>query len=295
MARPLRFGISIVPTASDFGSIVEQVRAAEDGGLELVGIQDHPYQRRFLDTYALLANLIARTERVRFFPDVTSLAMRDPPMIAKAAASLDVMSGGRFELGLGAGNFWDAVEGMGRPRRTNREAFAALEEAIAIIRAALDVGPEKRVVRGPGPFFPVPGYPAGPPPAHRVGIWLGVYRSRGLRLVAQQADGWIPSLGYVGLDDLKRASATIDAEARAAGRDPDDITRLLNIGGLIGDVERSDVPLAGPVDHWVETLARWATELGTDSFVIYPADGSADQVRRFAAEVAPAVREHLGR
>ena len=295
MARPLSFGISIVPTATDFGSIVEQVRAAEDGGLELVGIQDHPYQRRFLDTYALLANLIARTERVRFFPDVTSLAMRDPPMIAKAAASLDVMSGGRFELGLGAGNFWDAVEGMGRPRRTNREAFAALEEAIAIIRAALDVGPEKRVVCGPGPFFPVPGYPAGPPPAHRVGIWLGVYRPRGLRLVAEQADGWIPSLGYVGLDDLKRASATIDAEARAAGRDPDEITRLLNIGGVIGDVERSDVPLAGPVDHWVETLSRWATEIGTDSFVVYPADGSADQVRRFAAEVAPAVREHLGR
>jgi alkanesulfonate monooxygenase SsuD/methylene tetrahydromethanopterin reductase-like flavin-dependent oxidoreductase (luciferase family) len=295
MSRPLRFGISVVPSAASFEGIVEQVRAAEDGGLDLVGIQDHPYQRRFLDTFSLIANLLARTDRIRFFPDVTSLAMRDPAMVAKAAASMDVMSGGRFELGLGAGNFWDAVEGMGRPRRTNRQAFAALEEAIAIIRAALDVGPEKRVVRGPGPFHPIPGYPAGPPPAHRVGIWLGVYRSRGLRLVALHADGWIPSLGYVDLDELRRASQVIDAEARAAGRDPDDITKLLNVGGMIGDVEPSDVPLAGPVDHWVETLSRWATELGTDSFVIYPADGSADQVRRFAAEVAPAVRERLGR
>jgi alkanesulfonate monooxygenase SsuD/methylene tetrahydromethanopterin reductase-like flavin-dependent oxidoreductase (luciferase family) len=295
MARPLRFGLSVVPYAADYESILEQVREAEEGGLELIGIQDHPYQRRYLDTYSLIANLLARTDRLRFFPDVTSLAMRDAPMIAKAAASMDVMSGGRFELGLGAGNFWDAVEGMGRPKRTNREAFAALEEAIAIIRAALDVGPEKRVVRGPGPFIPVPGYPAGPPPAHRVEIWLGVYRSRGLKLVGRVADGWIPSLGYVGLDDLERGSAVIVEAAIAAGRNPDEITKLLNIGGFIGAVERGDSPLTGPVDHWVDKLSSWATDIGTDSFLLYPADGSADQVRRFAAEVAPRVRERLGR
>ncbi len=287
MARPLRFGINIVPNAAAYDGIIEQVRAAEDGGLDLVGVQDHPYQRRFLDTYSLIADLLARTDRLRFFPDVTSLAMRDPPMIAKAAASMDVMSGGRFELGLGAGNFWDAVAGMGRPKRTNREAFAALEEAIAIIRAALDVGPEKRVVRGPGPFYPIPGYPSGPPPAHRVGIWLGVYRSRGLDLVGRLADGWIPSLGYVSLDALKRASARIDETAIAAGRDPDDITKLLNFNGVIGEGE--------PAAHWVETLASWATEIGIDSFILYPEEGNADQVRRYATEVAPAVHERLGR
>jgi len=115
MARPLRFGLSVVPYASEYAGILEQVRVAEERGLDLVGIQDHPYQRRYLDTYSLIPDLMARTERLRFFPDVTSLAMRDPPMIAKAAASMDVMSGGRFELGLGAGNFWNAVSGMGRP------------------------------------------------------------------------------------------------------------------------------------------------------------------------------------
>ena len=292
MARPLRFGISVTPSAASYADIVEAVRVAEAAGLDLVGIQDHPYQRRFLDTYALIADLLARTERLRFFPDVTSLPMRSPPMIAKAAASLDIMSGGRFELGLGSGNFWDAVAGMGGPRRTNPEAFAALEEAIAIIRAALD---GERVVRGEGPHYPVPGYPAGPPPTHRVGIWLGVYGQRGLKLVGRAADGWVPSLGYTTPERLARSSRAIDEAAVAAGRDPDAITRLLNVGGTITSGGRGADPLTGPVEHWVATLAAWADQISTDSFIFWPPDGSADQVRRFADEVAPAVRERVGR
>jgi alkanesulfonate monooxygenase SsuD/methylene tetrahydromethanopterin reductase-like flavin-dependent oxidoreductase (luciferase family) len=107
------FGLSVTPTAETYPQIVAQVLAAEQAGLDLVGIQDHPYQRRFLDTFALIGDLLARTSRLRFFPDVASLPMRPPAMLAKTAASLDVMSGGRFELGVGAGNFWDAVAGMG--------------------------------------------------------------------------------------------------------------------------------------------------------------------------------------
>jgi alkanesulfonate monooxygenase SsuD/methylene tetrahydromethanopterin reductase-like flavin-dependent oxidoreductase (luciferase family) len=63
-------------------------------------VQDHPYQRRFLDTFSLLAFVAARTSRVRLFPDVANLPLRDPAMLAKASASIDVLSGGRFELGL---------------------------------------------------------------------------------------------------------------------------------------------------------------------------------------------------
>ena len=107
----------------------------------------------------------ARPHRLRMFPDVASLPMRPPTMLAKAAASMDVMSGGRFELGLGAGAFWDAVAGMGGVRRGRGETGDALEEAIQLIRAALDVGPERGVARGPGPHYPIPGYPPGPPTA----------------------------------------------------------------------------------------------------------------------------------
>src|SRR6266511_2780155 len=88
---------------------------ADRSRLDLVGIQDHPYQRRFLDTLALIETLLAETRRVRVFPDVANLPLRPPATLAKEAASLDVLSGGRFELGLGAGAFWDAIEAMGGP------------------------------------------------------------------------------------------------------------------------------------------------------------------------------------
>jgi alkanesulfonate monooxygenase SsuD/methylene tetrahydromethanopterin reductase-like flavin-dependent oxidoreductase (luciferase family) len=288
------FGLGVNPLAAAHREIVAQVQVAERGGLDLVGIQDHPYQRRFLDTFALIGDLLARTSRLRFFPDVASLPMRPPTMIAKAAVSLDVMSGGRFELGLGAGAFWDAVAGMGGPRRTTAEALDALEEAVAIIRAALDVGPERRVVRGPGPYYPVPGYPPGPPPAHRIEIWIGAYRPRGARLIGRLADGWVPSLGYVAFDRLRDASARIDEAAREAGRDPAAIRRILNIGGAITDGARGDAPLVGPVDQWIDTLAGWATDPGFDAFVFIPPDAETAQVERFAAEVAPAVLEAIG-
>jgi alkanesulfonate monooxygenase SsuD/methylene tetrahydromethanopterin reductase-like flavin-dependent oxidoreductase (luciferase family) len=287
----LRFGISVAPVADEYRAIVGQVLAAECGGLDLVGIQDHPYQRRFLDTFALIADLLARTDRLRFFPDVASLPLRPPTMLAKAAASLDVMSGGRFELGLGAGNFWDAVAGMGGPRRTSAEAADALEEAIPLIRAALDVGPEKRVARGPGPVYPVPGYPPGPPPAHRVEIWVGAYKPRGLRLIGRLADGWVPSHGYMGPDAFRVASAAIDAAAIGAGRDPAGIRRIYNFGGRITDEPAGDDPLVGPPDRWIETLTGWAIDPGVDSFVFWPGETTTKQVERFAADVVPAVRE----
>ena len=282
------FGLSVTPNADAYRDIVAQVLAAERGGLDLVGIQDHPYQRRFLDTFSLLADVLARTERVHVFPDVANLPLRPPPMIAKAAASLDVMSGGRFELGIGSGVFWQAVAGMGGPNRSTGEAVDGLEEAIGIIRAALD---GERVVRGPGPVYPVPGYPPGPPPAHRIEIWVGAYRPRGLRLIGRLADGWVPSLAYMGPDAFRAAAAVLDTAAEKAGRDPRTIRRIYNVAGTITDGDRGPGPLDGPVDHWVETLASWATDLGVTAFIFWPPDAEVRHVERFAAEVVPAVRQ----
>jgi alkanesulfonate monooxygenase SsuD/methylene tetrahydromethanopterin reductase-like flavin-dependent oxidoreductase (luciferase family) len=248
----------------------------------LVGIQDHPYQRRFLDTFVLIGDLLARTERIRFFPDVASLPMRRPAMIAKAAASLDVISGGRFELGLGGGAFWQAVEGMGGTVRQKGQSLPALEEAIAIIRQALDVGAERRVVRNEGSFYPVM-YPAGPPPAHRVEIWVGAMSVGALRLIGRAADGWIPGGGVSRAAEFPRLNKVIDEAALAAGRDPRSIRRIANVGQLPADTrEATDVLLALAIDYAI------------DGFVFWPADSAATEVEHFAHEVVPAVRSALG-
>jgi alkanesulfonate monooxygenase SsuD/methylene tetrahydromethanopterin reductase-like flavin-dependent oxidoreductase (luciferase family) len=267
------------------------VEAADRFGLDLVGIQDHPYQRRYLDTFLLLADLLARTSRLSFFPDVANLPLRHPAMIAKAAASLDRMSGGRFELGIGAGTFWQAVVGMGGPNRTMAEAVDALEEALRVIRGALD---GERVVRGSGPHYPIPGYPPGPPPAHRIEIWIGAYKQRGLRLIANQADGWVPSLRYMDPEKFRRATAVLDEASAGAGRDPRSIRRIYNISGAITGGLRGEGWLDGPVEHWVQTLAAWRVDLGVDAFIFWPSDTAPSTVERFATEIVPAVRQAVG-
>src|SRR3712207_3572696 len=168
--RELEFGASVEPLADPPDYAASITKAADRAGLDLVGIQDHPYQRRFLDTWTLISTLVPVTERVRFFPDVANLPLRPPAMLAKAAASLDVLSGGRIELGLGAGAFWEAVVGMDGPRRSPGEAVRATEEAIQVMRL---VWSDERSLRLEGEFYSLRGMRPGPPPAHPIGIWVG--------------------------------------------------------------------------------------------------------------------------
>ena len=283
------FGFFLTPEASSYEELIREVEVAERGGLDLIGIQDHPYQRRFLDTFALIADLLARTERLRFFPDVANLPLRPPPMLAKLAASLDLMSGGRFELGLGAGAFWDALAAMGGPRRSPGESVEALAEAIEIIRRAWR---GERSVSFEGRHYSVAGYHPGPSPAHEIGIWVGAYKPRMLRLTGRAADGWIPSLGGAPPEAVPEMTKHLEEGAAEAGRDPGAIRRLYNVSGMIVDGETRDL-LQGPPRHWIETLTGFVTELGFDGFVFWPAEDPLGQIERFAGEVAPGVRDAL--
>src|SRR3954451_24297331 len=112
------FGVFPVPETEHRERVIEQVLLADRLGLDLVGIQDHPYQRRYLDTWTLIAYLAARTERVRLFTDVPNLPLRSPALLPKAVASLDLLSGGRIELGLGSGAFWEGIAAWGGPVRS---------------------------------------------------------------------------------------------------------------------------------------------------------------------------------
>ncbi|HEY7592875.1 MAG TPA: LLM class flavin-dependent oxidoreductase, partial [Actinophytocola sp.] len=133
--HPLEFGVFLPPQADAVEDTLTLARLADAVGLDLVSVQDHPYQAAFLDTWTLLSAIAASTTSVRVFPNVANLPLRPPAVLARSAATLDILSGGRAELGLGAGSFWDAIAGMGGPRRTPGESVRALEEAIGVIRA----------------------------------------------------------------------------------------------------------------------------------------------------------------
>ena len=285
--RPLEFGISLVPNHDDLGLMRELTRQADELGLDLVGIQDHPYQWRYLDTFTLIGDLIARTERIRFFPDVANLPLRLPAVLAKQATSLDVVSGGRFELGLGAGAFWDGIGAMGGPVRSPGEAIDALDDAIHIIRAFWS---GERAITYEGTHYSVKGLHPGPQPVHEMGIWLGVGKPKALALTGRLADGWVPSLSWATPDLVPDMQSRIDEAATAAGREPSEIRRVLNVNGRIVDGPVGEL-IEGPPDHWVETLSGFATELGFDTFVFWPTESPVEQLERFAREVAPALRE----
>src|SRR2546421_6129304 len=121
--QPVRFGVFVTPEATE--RPLQMAALADELGYEVVGVQDHPYQRRFFDTWTLLTAIAMRTERISVFPDVANLPLRPPAMLAKATATLDKLSGGRVELGLGAGGFWPAIKAYGGPEPTARGSVGA--------------------------------------------------------------------------------------------------------------------------------------------------------------------------
>ncbi|WP_210506771.1 LLM class flavin-dependent oxidoreductase [Naasia sp. SYSU D00057] len=269
----LEFGTFLTPAAADPAGTVALAVASERAGLDLVTFQDHPYQPRFLDTWTLLSYVGARTERVRLAANVHSLPLRPPAVLARAAASLDLLTGGRFALALGAGAFWDAIAAMGGERREPGEAVRALDEAIGLIRDLWDTGERGGVFRD-GEFYAVHGAKRGPAPAHPIPIWVGALGPRMLRLIGRTADGWLPSLARLeSLDALATAHSIIDEAAADAGRAPSAIRRLLNVPD---DTAEPEVLAALALEHRVET------------FILVSDD--AVRIERFGRELAPATR-----
>jgi Luciferase-like monooxygenase len=144
----------------------------------------------------------------------------------------------------------------------------------------------ERNLRFEGKHYYLRGAHSGPVPGHPIGIWLGVYGPRALRLAGQKADGWVPSFR----GDPK---ALADMAARVkdgpvdAGRDPASIRRILNVNGQ-NATGASEGMLHGPVDQWVDELTDLAVSFCFDTFVLW-AEGE-DQLARFSEDVVPAVR-----
>ncbi|BCB77948.1 LLM class flavin-dependent oxidoreductase [Phytohabitans flavus] len=288
--HPLSFGLSLDPDIRQLAETRRLARAAADGGLDYLAIQDHPYQPRYLDTWTLITHLATATERISFLPDVADLQLRPPTMLAKAAASLGVLTGGRIVLGLGGGATADGVAGMGGTRRSGREMVAFTEEALQVMRQALRGGE----VRWISEQHRIEGYAAGPKPPSTIPLWLGSQQPKMLGVTGRHSDGWISPLNiYVPPEEVPRRQQLIDDAARSVGRDPTEVRRIYNVLGAIGDF-RGGRGLVGDAAQWTDTLSEWAVELGFDTFVFWPITAHETQLKVFADEVVPAVRERVG-
>jgi alkanesulfonate monooxygenase SsuD/methylene tetrahydromethanopterin reductase-like flavin-dependent oxidoreductase (luciferase family) len=273
----LQFGVFIAPAARSADHVVALSALAEEVGYDIVTFNDHPYSSGALDALTLMSFVAARTGRVHLAANVLSLPMRPPAVLARAVASLDILSHGRAELGIGAGMAWEAIETMGGRRLDVGDSVEALEEGIHVIRALWATG-ERGGVRFEGKHYRLAGALRGPAPVHDISIWVGAFKPRMLRLVGRLGDGWLPTIGGLKPGDLAAGNAIIDAAAAGAGREPHAIRRLLNLGAY-----------EAPAREMAAELARLALEDGISTFIVTANDPRT--MTDFAAEVAPRVRE----
>ncbi|QRP50323.1 LLM class flavin-dependent oxidoreductase [Amycolatopsis sp. FDAARGOS 1241] len=284
--RTVTFGVNVDPVAVPADELVALARVAEDSGFDLIGIQDHPYQARFYDTWTLIAYLAANTRSIAYTPNVANLGLRTPAMLAKSAATLSRLLGGRLVCGVGAGASGGPIPAMGGIDRSGPAMIAYAEQSIELMRTAL----RGDIVKLHTDQFDVRGYRGGP--AASVPLWVGGRMRKMLGVIGRAADGWLsPGSSSLKPGMVPRLNSLIDDAAVAAGRDPASIRRIYNVQGVVGRPGAAD--LAGPVEAWVEWLVDWAGRLGFDGFVFWPMTDPAHQTAVFGNEVIPRVREAL--
>ncbi|MFI0483949.1 LLM class flavin-dependent oxidoreductase [Actinomadura sp. 9N215] len=288
----LRFGVSLAPDASV--PLLRTAQEADRFGLDLLGVRDQPYRRDTADALTLVAAALAATSRIRVLPAVACLPLRPPAVLAKAIATMDRLSGGRVELGLGAGTAWDGVEAYGgtRPGGAGNGGAAAarraLEEAVQIIRLHWS---DQNGLRFQGEHYRFTALQAGPAPVHQIGIWLGVTGPHGLDLAGRVADGWIAPSSLVPPKRLAEGQRRLDDAAARAGRGPAELRRVYVLEGTLDGRETRGF-LHGPPRQWIYELTELAIGHRVDTFLF---GGPPEQLTEFALEVVPAVREQVAR
>jgi alkanesulfonate monooxygenase SsuD/methylene tetrahydromethanopterin reductase-like flavin-dependent oxidoreductase (luciferase family) len=283
------------PFAAD--RLIAEARDAESLGFDLFCVADHLHGAHPTpEPWTALSWIAAVTERIAVMPDVLGLPYRAPAVTAKMAETLDRLSGGRLVLGLGTGGYDGEFAAFGLAKRTPGQKVAALGEAVQIIRG---------LWREPdfsfsGEHFATTGARIEPRPAHPIPLWLGTYGPRALAMTGALADGWVPSLGRLDLDQAVAMRAAVRASAEAAGRDPDQITCAANLivaftpdrPAASQDGQLRDGQLRGDG----KTIAERLIGIGRAGFTFFNvALADADARRRFAAEVIPLVRAELAR
>jgi alkanesulfonate monooxygenase SsuD/methylene tetrahydromethanopterin reductase-like flavin-dependent oxidoreductase (luciferase family) len=301
------FGINITPSANRADNAFEITKISDNLGIDLISVQDHPYNGSFFDTWTLITALAMSARNAHLMTNVADVPLRHPPLLAKSAATLDILTKGRVELGVGAGAFWKAIIGYGGPSRTPAEAVGALEEAIQIMRLMWNIDESNYRATFNGKFYRLDGAQTGPRPFHPIRIWLGALGPKMLSLTGRLGDGWTVSYGYAPLQQIPKMQQTIDQSLAAAGRKTNEVHRNYNLAGIVlesgskkaGQQEHiitngeQDGLLVGSIDFWVDTIVKFYKDLRMDSFTFWPANESAEEVELFAKRVVPRVKENI--
>jgi len=215
------------------------MRATEDLGFESLWRSDHffslsgPRDRPALETFLSFVLVATETSRIRFGPLVSSATFRHPSLVARMAAQIDVLSGGRFILGMGAGWNVPEHEAFGLPFPAVRERMDRLEESIRVVRALWGPSP----ANFEGRYYSLKDAICEPKPAQRPMPLLigGSGERRTLKLVAQYADEW----NGVGLtvEGYRAKRAVLEQHCAAVGRDPATVRHSQMAGFIIGRTE----------------------------------------------------------
>ena len=255
-------------------------RADAGDTYESIWVYDHfhtvpePTEDATHEAWTLMAAFAATTSRVRLGQMCTCMAYRNPAYLAKVAATVDVISGGRVEMGIGAGWYeheWRAY-GYGFPRAGER--IAMLDEGVQIMKQAWETG----TATLDGKYFQVAGARVYPQPLQspRIPLWIaGGGEKKTLRIVARVGD-------YANIDGTPEGfahkSAVLEEHCRDVGRDFGDIVRSANYNVVIGET-RADVEdrLAWIGDLFRRTLPHREAE-EVDMFRRGPLVGTPEQV-----------------
>ncbi len=284
----LIFGVGVPTSATPGDDPVGMAQEAERLGYDFVSAADHPCgSNPSYETTIMLTWIAAHTSRIRVASRVLAVPFRRPAMVAKLAASLDLLSGGRLILGLGAGYSDQESAALGGPVLSPAEKIDGLAEAIQVIRGAWT----RPGYTQHGHHYSVSDLEMEPQPTRPIPVWLGTFGPRALAVAGRLADGWIPSLGYKPLDEFPAMRRRIDAAAEAAGRRPDDIRGILNVSIRIDpDAQPQPDMVTGPARQVVSQL-RDLLGLGFTGFnFILSGPGQTTNMRRIAEDVLPVLR-----
>jgi alkanesulfonate monooxygenase SsuD/methylene tetrahydromethanopterin reductase-like flavin-dependent oxidoreductase (luciferase family) len=294
------FGLGLEAGVHQVDETLGHARLADEAGLDLFSVSDHPYFAERLDAYAALGFVLGATSNITGAVIMTNLLSRPAPILARTVTGLSTISGGRVVLGVGAGGMWEEIVALGVPRLSPAARVRALEEAITVVRALSGGG---RPVTFDGEFYNVTALT--PAAAPTPPIWVGALGPKTLAVTGRQADGWIPGhLADWRSQEVAESRPIVDEAAASTGRDPADIDTIYNVSGRL---TRDPLPqtrddegrwTGGGVTQWVDELTFAVLEHGAAAFIylVPPGDTISDTtLELWAHEVVPAVREAVAK